>query len=89
MAENSTTLGNTIQTPGVARPELYEWIPCRCPPRLTTVSNHIHPRLDTKLTSTPTPPSVLILDHITPEFASTIYQLNFAPPPASEPQESE
>ena len=58
-------------------------------PDITTVSNHIHPRLDTKLTSTPTPPSVLILDHITPEFASTIYQLNLAPPPASEPQESE
>ena len=57
-------------------------------PNITAVSNHVPPLLDTKLTTTPPPPSVLILDHVTPELASTIYQLNLAPQ-AAEPQESE
>lgn len=46
-------------------------------PNITAVSNHINPRLKTRLTSpTPPPPCVLVLDHLTPELATAIYQRN-------------
>lgn len=49
-------------------------------PNITAVSDHINPLLQTKLCSdTPPPPGVLIVDHITAELATAIYQLNLDP----------
>ena len=50
-------------------------------PDITAVSDPINARLKTRLASpTPPPPSVLILDHLTPEIATAIYELNLKSP---------
>ena len=50
-------------------------------PNITAVCNRINPRLQTKLNSnTAPPPGILVIDHLTEELATAIYQLNLETP---------
>ena len=49
-------------------------------PNITSVSNFINPRLEKHLAANPSlPPSIIILDFITPDLSKAIFSLNFQP----------